>query len=116
MQIRAINNNFGLGYIDTNNRLRGKDCHDESSELGFRCLSGSTFALACLYRRFTDEFLIGALGRKGGTRSLPRSVLARVGIELLVPPTPSSLNIQASLLAMGATRSTSPKPACASNT
>ncbi|QBZ88543.1 hypothetical protein EPZ47_07430 [Pseudomonas viciae] len=49
---------------------------------------------------FTDEFLIGALGRKGGTRSLPRSVLARVGIELLVPPTPSSLNIQASLLAM----------------
>ncbi|KAB0520530.1 transposase, partial [Pseudomonas brassicacearum subsp. brassicacearum] len=60
--------------------------------------------------------LIGALGRKGGTRSLPRSVLARVGIELLVPPTPSSLNIQASLLAMGATRSTSPKPACASNT
>ncbi|OOG86973.1 transposase [Pseudomonas sp. A25(2017)] len=100
MQIRAINNNFGLGYIDTNNRLRGKDCHDESSELGFRCLLGSTFALACLYRRFTDEFLIGALGRKGGTRSLPRSVLARVGIELLVPPTPSSLNIQASLLAM----------------
>ncbi|KAB0523377.1 hypothetical protein F7R20_21255 [Pseudomonas brassicacearum subsp. brassicacearum] len=40
------------------------------------------------------------MGRKGGTRSLPRSVLARVGIELLVPPTPSSLNIQASLLAM----------------
>ncbi|OPK11168.1 transposase, partial [Pseudomonas sp. VI4.1] len=50
-----------------------------------------------------DEFLIGASGRKGGTRSLPRSVLVRVGIELLVPPTPSSLNIQAGLLANGRT-------------
>ncbi|KAB0518634.1 hypothetical protein F7R20_29755 [Pseudomonas brassicacearum subsp. brassicacearum] len=46
------------------------------------------------------------MGRKGGTRSLPRSVLARVGIELLVPPTPSSLNIQASLLAIAMAQST----------
>ncbi|NTZ99215.1 transposase, partial [Pseudomonas koreensis] len=95
-QVGAIDNDFGLGDIDTNNRLRSKDCHDESSELGFKSLLGSTVALACLCRRFTDEFLIGALGRRGGTRSLPRSVLVRVRIESVVPPTPSSLNIQAS--------------------
>ncbi|RVD74306.1 hypothetical protein A9HBioS_5801 [Pseudomonas koreensis] len=51
-QVFAVNDDFGLGHIDTNHRWRGKDCHDESSELGFRCLLGSTVALACLYRRF----------------------------------------------------------------
>ncbi|AUG97338.1 hypothetical protein AWU82_27980 [Pseudomonas glycinae] len=47
-----------------------------------------------------DQLSIVALERKGGTRSLPRYVLARIGSKLLVPPTPSSVNIQASLLAM----------------
>ncbi len=51
-KIFAVNNNFGFGHIDTNYRWRGKDCHNESSELGFKCLLGSTGALACLYRRF----------------------------------------------------------------
>jgi hypothetical protein len=39
-QVSTIDNDFGLGDIDTNNRLRSKDCHVESSELGFKSLLG----------------------------------------------------------------------------